>query len=141
MSSLDTMARLFLIALVLVGLGTSWWWAPRGLAWRRERAAERARLRDELRGGPPGPEPGSLGEVIAEVQDAADAGRDEVVLVVPERVTIDRREASPQVVDVLLRDAIARSGYEVHDDGRVPPGEPDAGARRLVCRKPRTAPG
>lgn len=141
MSSLGDMARLFLIALVLLGLGTSWWWVPRALAWRRERAAERARQRAALRGGPPEPEPGSLGEVVAQLQRAVDEGADEVTLLVPLDVTIDRRVASPQVVDAVLRDAIARSGYEIGDDGTVPPGEDGAGARRLVCRKPRTTPG
>jgi len=141
MSSLGTMLRLFLIALVLLGLLTSWWWVPRALAWRRTRADVRARRRASMLPGPPEPEPGSLAEVLRAFQESADAGAPEIVVVVPDEVTIDRRVATAQVVDVLVKDAIARSGYEVHDDGACSGDGGSPGGRRIVCRKLRTGSG
>jgi hypothetical protein len=140
MSSLGTMARLFLIALVLLGVLTSWWWIPRAATWRRERAADRARRRAALRPGPPEPEPGSLEAVLRDFQEAADTGRHEIEVVVPAGVTIDRRTAAGSVVDVVLRDAIARSGYQVCDDTAATALATADGERRLVCRKLRTGP-
>jgi hypothetical protein len=134
MSSVGTMARLFLIAVVMVAIVTSRWWVPRVRTRRQTRGAERARRRAELLGAPPPPEPGSLGEALATFEASVDAGDPEIAIVLPARVTIDGREASAAVVDVVLRDAIGRSGYRIVSDTASGPVHTVGGPRRVICR-------
>ena len=114
-----TLLRCLLIAVVVV--------TPYGLYQRskvRKLKAEGAAARGEVPEEPPPPDPAALETVVAQVEElgrSLGAGEtDEVEL--PGAPTVDGRPAPAEVVDMLLTDAVRRSGLEVverHDDRLV----------------------
>ena len=105
-----TLLRCLLIAVVVV--------TPYGLYQRskvRKMKAEGAAARGEVPEQPPPTDPAALETVVAQVEDLGRtlvAGTtDEVEL--PAAPTVDGRPAPAEVVDMLLTDAVRRSGLEV----------------------------
>jgi hypothetical protein len=110
-SRLDTMGRLFLIAVALVVPIALWVFREPIGSWRKRRAAERAGRRAALEPQPPAP--GSLQVVLAELEERAAVADGPFELLIPAGVTLDGRPAEPHVVQVLLNDALQRSRLRV----------------------------
>ncbi len=122
----DTLVRSALIALVLVApYGIHKWRQVR--AARQERLALEAALRSETETEP---EPGSarprLEDVIASIDELAErAAAGPVTLLVPRELSVDGRDVDAATVDVLVRDALRRSGL-------LPVAEVDTADGRLL---------
>jgi len=121
----DTLVRSALIALVLVApYGVYKWRQVRSA--RRERLALEAALSEDAEPAPTEPARPRLEDVIASIDDLASQAVDgPVTLLVPHGPTVDGRDVDATTVDVLVRDALRRSGL-------VPVAEVDTAEGRLL---------
>jgi hypothetical protein len=108
----DTLGRSLLIALVVVSPYAIHKW----MQVRRVRDAhERVIAADAAASEPTRPRPPALEDVIRDVglvlAEATEHGG--AMLLIPTEVTVSDRAASDEVVDVLVRDALRRSGLVV----------------------------
>lgn len=117
--------RCLLVAAVLV--------TPYGIHKRRQVRAERARRAAEAAGpteadAAAGPR---LEDVVADIEAVATdlAGAGTGTVLVPAGVTLDGRDAPPELVDALVRDALRRSGLVATAELDTP------GGRVIECRR------
>lgn len=122
---IDTLVRSALIALVLVApYGVHKWRQVR--AARQERLASEAALRAEAEPVVAAAHRPRLEDVIASIDElAARAAEGPVTLLVPRGPTVDGRDVDATTVDVVVRDALRRSGL-------IPVAEVDTAEGRLL---------
>lgn len=121
-----TMGRFFLIAVLVL----SPWWLPGAVRRIRARSAERARVKSLALGSATvvAP-PGSLAEVLAELERHIDADDVEFELHIPTEVTISGGVADPVIVESVLADAFRRSRVSLTSE------RADGAGRTLCCKK------
>jgi len=126
-----TMGRLFLIAVVVL---LPWWGR---FTYRFVRDRRRVRREEVLAAraaieGNRTPEPDALSIVVDAIVDGADGEADPFTVTVPAAPTVERRPADAAVVELIIGDALRRSGLVVGDE-RVNAD----GSRTLRCEKVR----
>lgn len=115
----ETLARSLLIAVVLV--------TPYGIYKVRQVRALRRELRAQVAAAtappePPGPQRPKLEDVIDEIHRIAQQGGADATVTVPTDVTVGGRDPAVGTVDVLVRDALRRSGLVATAEIDTPAG-------------------
>jgi hypothetical protein len=131
--------RSFVIALVLVAPVALWQW--RRIRARRSAVKDRlptstdGATGDDITTGRRPSDPGSLEAVVSRIAELATLTQvgDVVSIEVPEGATVQGRPVPPSVWDPIVRDALAREGFEFLGTAASHEGTP--GASVFECRR------